>query len=60
MDLVILRFNCVTLRSGVLNTSCLVNPQEVINQVVLRASCKGHAFRSKNQEIMNQGEYVQH
>ena len=27
-----------------------------MNQVIWRASCKGYAFRYKNQEIMNQEE----
>ena len=56
--LVIICFNCIKLRTRVLNIPSLTNPhnksQEVINQVILRVSCNGYAFRSKNQQIMNQ------
>ena len=30
------------------------------NHVILRASCKGQAFRSNNQEVMNKAKDVQH
>ena len=64
MDLVNFLLNYITLRIVVLNTSSFTNTrkksQKVVYQVILLAICKGDAFRSKNQEIINQEEDRQH